>query len=402
MPTPSYDAILRAHDGGKIHTVPTRPIATREDLSTVYTPGVAEVSRAIAADPTLAKRYTISGRTVAVISDGSAVLGLGNIGPRAALPVMEGKCAIFTTFAGLDAFPIVLDVHDADGIVAAVRALAPTFAAINLEDIAAPTCFDVEARLQDVGIPIMHDDQHGTAVVVLAALTNACRVTRRPLADVRVVVSGAGAAGSAIARLLAPRVADVTLVDSRGVISAARTDLTAPKRALLACTNRRNVSGALADALAGADVFIGVSQPGLLTPALVRRMARDPLIFAMANPVPEIMPDDAHAAGAAVVATGRSDFPNQVNNALAYPGIFLGAITAGATRITEAMKLAAADALAALVATPARDAIVPSIFDPRVVPAVSTAVAAAWHGEDATRAPEADARPALDTRRAIM
>lgn len=375
MPPLPRSTILAAHRGGKLSVQAKRRIRTRRDLSIAYTPGVAEVSRAIAADPALAKKYTIAGRTVAVVSDGSAVLGLGDVGPKAALPVMEGKCAIFKEFAGLDAFPIVLDVHDVDGIVAAVRAIAPTFAAINLEDIAAPQCFAVEEQLQDLGIPVMHDDQHGTAVVVLAGLLNACRVTKRDLADMHVVVVGAGAAGTAIARMLVPRVTDIMLVDSHGMVCAERADLNAPKRALLEITNKRGVCGSLTDALTGADVFIGVSKAGLLTPAMIRAMATDPIIFAMANPTPEIMPDVARAAGAAIVATGRSDYPNQVNNALAYPGIFRGAIDASATRITEAMKLAAANALAALVKRPTSDAIIPSIFDRRVVPAVARAVA---------------------------
>lgn len=370
----SRSTILSAHRHGKLAVLAKRTIKNRRDLSIVYTPGVAEVSRAIAGDATLAKKYTIAGRTVAVVSDGSAVLGIGNVGPKAALPVMEGKCAIFKKFAGLDAFPIVLDVHDVDGIVAAVRAIAPTFAAINLEDIAAPQCFAVEEQLQDLGIPVMHDDQHGTAVVVLAGLLNACRVTRRTLADIRVVVVGAGAAGTAIARMLAPRVADIVLVDSHGMVCAERADLNAPKRALLTITNKRGVCGSLTDALTGADVFIGVSKAGLLTPAMIHTMAPDPIIFAMANPTPEIMPDIARAAGAAVVATGRSDYPNQVNNALGYPGIFLGAINADATRITEAMKLAAAHALADLVKRPTADAIIPSIFNKRVVFYLSKAV----------------------------
>ncbi|MDO8463432.1 MAG: NADP-dependent malic enzyme [bacterium] len=383
MATLDKNAILAAHEGGKITMASTRAIRSREDLSVVYTPGVAEVSRAIAADPTLARRYTISGRCVAVISDGSAVLGLGNVGPRAAMPVMEGKCAIFKEFAGLDAFPIVLDVHDADGIIAAVRAIAPTFAAVNLEDIAAPTCFAVEERLQDLGIPVMHDDQHGTAVVVLAALLNAGRVVEKELARMRVVVVGAGAAGTAIAHMLAPRVADVVLADSHGLVCAARDDLNAPKRALLAVTNKRSVCGTLADALHGADVFIGVSKAGLLSPALVASMAPRSIVIAMANPVPEIMPDEARAAGAMVVATGRSDFPNQVNNALAYPGIFLGAINAGATRITDAMKLAAAQTIAGFVEVPAPDIIIPSIFSPDLARTIADAVARAWDEEHA-------------------
>ncbi|MBI4433803.1 NADP-dependent malic enzyme [Candidatus Uhrbacteria bacterium] len=369
--------IFKAHRGGKISIRSTTPIRSRSDLSIVYTPGVAHVCTHIAAHPDDVRRFTIAGDTVAVVTDGSAVLGLGNIGPRAALPVMEGKAAIFATFAGLRAFPICLATQDVDTIVATVRAIAPSFAAVNLEDIAAPRCFAIEEQLQGLGIPVMHDDQHGTAVVVLAALLNACRATKRSLENVTVVISGAGAAGTAIAKFLAPRTKNCLLVDSQGLICDARTNLDSGKRALLTLTNKENVCGSLADALVGAEVFIGVSKPGIITPDMIRTMAPHPIILAMANPVPEIMPDIARAAGAGIVGTGRSDFPNQVNNALAYPGIFRGAIDAHAPRITEAMQLAAAHALARLVPRPDAHHIIPSLFDPKVVPAVARAVARA-------------------------
>ncbi|MDO8424916.1 MAG: malic enzyme-like NAD(P)-binding protein [bacterium] len=371
-------AVRAAHERGKIQVIPMRPLENMEDLACIYTPGVAEVSRAIAADPSLARRYTIAGHTVAVISDGTAVLGLGNIGAAAALPVMEGKCAIFKRFAGLDAIPLVLNTQDPDTIIRVVRAIAPGFAAINLEDIAAPHCFAVEAALQDLGIPVMHDDQHGTAIVVLAALTNACRVTERKLENLRVVISGAGAAGIAVAKLLTPLVGDVALLDSKGALCDARGDLEGAKRTVLGKLRTKNRCGSLADVICGADAFVGVSQPGVLTPDMVRSMAADPIVLALANPTPEIMPDAAHAAGAAVVATGRSDFPNQVNNALAYPGVFRGAIEARAPQITDAMKYAAAAAIAALVPSPTPHCIVPAIFDDRVVPAVAHAVHSAY------------------------
>lgn len=331
----------------------------------------------IAEHPEEVRRYTIAGDTVAIVTDGSAVLGLGDIGPRAALPVMEGKAAIFSTFAGLRAFPICLATQNVDEIVATVRAIAPSFAAVNLEDIAAPRCFAIEEQLQDLGIPVMHDDQHGTAVVVFAALLNACRATKRSLRTLTVVIIGAGAAGTAITKLLAPHVHDCLLIDSHGLICDARSDLYPAKRELLAHTNKQNRCGTLADALVGADVCIGVSKPGIITPDMVRTMTPKPIIFAMANPIPEIMPDLARAAGAGVVGTGRSDFPNQVNNALAYPGIFRGAITARAPRITEAMQIAAAHALARLVSRPTPEHIIPSLFDPKVVPTVARAVARA-------------------------
>lgn len=381
----SKRVILAAHRGGKIVVMAKRRIRTRTDLSTVYTPGVAEVSRLFARDPEQRRTFSIAGDTVAVVSDGSAVLGLGNIGAYGAIPVMEGKAAIFREFAGLNAFPICLATQETDAIIAIVRAIAPVFAAVNLEDIAAPRCFAVESALQNLGIPVMHDDQHGTAVVASAAIRNACRVVGKRLADIHVTISGAGAAGTAIALLLATLVRDVVVVDSKSAISSARSDLTPEKHALRASTNREDRRGALADVLVGSDVFIGVSKAGILTAPLVRRMAERPIVIAMANPTPEIMPDVAHAAGAAVVATGRSDFPNQVNNALAYPGIFRGAIDARATHITPAMRAAASSAIARCVARPTADRIIPSIFDRRVVREVSRAVARAWRAGGATR-----------------
>lgn len=349
---------------------------TKERLGAYYTPGVAAVSQAIAADPSLLPTYTWTNNLVAVISDGSAVLGLGDIGPKAALPVMEGKSMLFKQFAGIDSIPIVLDVHSVDEIVAAVTAMAPSFGAINLEDIAAPHCFAIEERLiEALSIPVMHDDQHGTAVVVLAGLINALKVTGRALAESRIVITGAGAAGVAIAKLLyryaKPR---MIAVDSQGIVSPARVGLNDAKRRLLEFTNKEGIEGALADALNGADIFIGVSRGGLLTTEMVRSMAPDPIIFAMANPVPEILPSDAKEAGAAIVATGRSDYPNQINNALAFPGIFRGALDHAVARITDDHKLAAAEAIAALVVSPNPDEIIPSVFDTRLVPAVAEVI----------------------------
>ena len=361
---------------GKLEVKGVVPVATREDLSTVYTPGVAAPCLEIAKDPSLARTLTIKGRTVAVVTDGSAVLGLGNIGALASIPVMEGKALLFKEFGGLDAFPIALATQDVDEIVETVKRIAPVFGGINLEDIAAPRCFEVERRLiEALDIPVFHDDQHGTAIVVLAGLINACQVTGRELSSIRVVFSGAGAAGTAVAKLLHARgVRHLTLVDSKGVICSARQDLDAAKKALLSWTNPDNVCGALADALKNADVFIGVSKAGVLTGEMVQTMAERPIIFAMANPVPEIMPDEAIAAGAAVVATGRSDFPNQVNNLLAFPGVFRGVFDAGATKITEKMKLAAAEALAAYVGEPTADRIIPDPLDKGVARAVAEAV----------------------------
>lgn len=359
---------------GKIQTLVVTPINTKEDLSLAYTPGVAEVSRAVAESPEKAFEYTIKGHTVAIVSDGSAVLGLGNIGPEGALPVMEGKAALFKTFAGLDAFPLCLATQDTQEIIKIVRAVAPVFGGVNLEDISAPRCFEIEAALQDLGIPVMHDDQHGTAVVVLAGLINASRVAGKELSSLKVVVVGAGAAGNAIAWLLHDRVAGVVCVDSKGIISKDRTDLDPRKEKLAGITNKENVSGSLQEALVGADVFIGVASANLVTADDISKMADRAIVFAMANPTPEIMPEEAKRGGALVVATGRSDLPNQVNNSLAFPGIFKGAMESRATKITREMKLAAAEALAALVENPTADRIIPGPFDKGVVEAVSKAV----------------------------
>jgi malate dehydrogenase (oxaloacetate-decarboxylating) len=348
---------------GKIKVELKDPDFSFEKLKLDYTPGVAAVSDYVAKHPDEARDYTWLANAVAVVSDGSAVLGLGNIGPLGALPVMEGKALLFKQFGGIDAVPIVLDVHSADEIVAAVKAIAPSFGGINLEDIAAPICFEVEERLvAELPIPVMHDDQHGTATVVLAGLINACKVTGRKLGGCKIVIVGAGAAGVAIAKLLEKYVQPHMLaVDSKGIISQNRDDLNEAKRRLLEFTNDDNVDGSIADALQGADIFIGVSQPGLLTPEMIRTMTKDPIIFAMANPTPEIMPDEAKAAGAAVVATGRSDFPNQVNNALVFPGIFRGALDNQIRQITDEHKITAAEAVAAFVLNPTVDEIIPKI-----------------------------------------
>lgn len=361
---------------GKITIQPRDVVDSKEKLSTYYSPGVGAVSSYVAEHPEETRKYTWLNNNVAVISDGSAVLGLGNIGPYGALPVMEGKAMLFKTFANIDAVPIVLNVHTADEIVSAVKAIAPSFGGINLEDIAAPLCFEVEERLKaELPIPVMHDDQHGTAVVTLAGLINAMKVTGRKLEDAKIVVVGAGAAGTAIIKLLheyaKPR---IFAVDSKGIISANRTDLNDEKKKLLQYTNFSGIDGSLEDILQGADVFIGVSKPGLLTAEMVKTMDKDPIIFAMANPVPEIMPDEATAAGAAVVATGRSDFPNQVNNSLAFPGIFRGALDHNVKAITDQHKIAAAEAIAALVTDPSADKIIPDPFDDGVVAAVANVI----------------------------
>jgi malate dehydrogenase (oxaloacetate-decarboxylating) len=368
--------VFRVHEGGKLSVHSNLPLTDRASLSLAYTPGVAEVCSAIAGDVSLARRYTWRSRLVAVVSDGTAVLGLGNIGAAAALPVMEGKAALFREFAGLNAVPIVLSTTDVDEIVETVERIAPSFGGINLEDISAPRCFEVENRLRErLDIPVFHDDQHGTAIVVLAALRNAAAVTGRSLGDLRVVVSGAGAAGVACSRmLLAAGVGDIAVADSKGVLHRGRGDLNAIKAALAADTNRAGITGSLTDALDGADVFLGLSA-GLVEEDAVRTMARDSIVFALANPNPEVDPEIAHRY-ASVVATGRSDYPNQINNVLAFPGIFAGAFDAGAREITENMKLAAARALSDVVAGALEpDYIVPTPFDPRVAPAVRQAVA---------------------------
>lgn len=361
---------------GKIAVELKDTLDSREKLSTYYTPGVGAVSSHIAEHPEEARDYTWLNNSVAVISDGSAVLGLGNIGPQASLPVMEGKAMLFKHFANIDAVPIVLDVHSADEIVAAVQAIAPSFGGINLEDIAAPICFEVEERLKAaLSIPVMHDDQHGTAIVVLAGLINAMKVTGKKLSETKIVLVGAGAAGVAIAKLLYLYAQPtIVAVDSKGIISADRTDLNNEKKRLLSFGAADQANGTLADALHEADIFIGVSKPALLTAELIKTMAKDPIIFAMANPVPEIMPDEAHAAGAAVVATGRSDFPNQVNNALAFPGIFRGALDNRVTTITDNHKIAAAEIIASLVDTPTADNIVPSVLDKRLVAQIAAVI----------------------------
>lgn len=358
---------------GKISVALKDSLDDPEKLSIYYTPGVAAVSSHLAEHPEQTRDYTWIGNTVAVVSDGSAVLGLGNIGPQGALPVMEGKAMLFKHFADIDAVPIVLDVHSIDEIVAAVTAIAPSFGGINLEDIAAPQCFEIEERLKAaLPIPVMHDDQHGTAIVTLAGLINACKVTGRDLGSSKIVLVGSGAAGTAVAKLLhlfaQP---EILAVDSKGILAAGRTDMNLQKNQLLSVTNPSNRTGSLADAIAGADIFIGVSSPGLLTAAMVRTMAPNPIIFAMANPTPEIMPAEALAAGAAVVATGRSDFPNQVNNALAFPGIFRGALDHQVRDITDDHKLAAASVIANLVPNPTATSIIPPVGDPRLVPAIA-------------------------------
>jgi malate dehydrogenase (oxaloacetate-decarboxylating) len=374
---PSFDpesAVFRAHEGGKLGVHATQPLRDRSDLSLLYTPGVAEVSLAVAADPALASRYTARGNTVAVVSDGTAVLGLGDIGPLGALPVMEGKAVLFKHFGGVDAVPVVMDSGTVDELVEAIARIAPTYGGINLEDISAPRCFEIEEQLKErLDIPVFHDDQHGTAIVVLAGLLNAVEVLDRRLEDLRVVVAGAGAAGVAVTRLLQRAgVRDVVVCDSRGVIHPSRTDLADHKRRLAASTNPRGLEGSLAVALQGADCYVGVSG-GTVPEEQVAAMAPRGIIFALANPTPEVHPDVARRH-AAVVATGRSDFPNQINNVLAFPGIFRGALDAGATQITEAMKLAAARAIADLVPRPSADEIVPSVFQEGVADAVAEAV----------------------------
>jgi malate dehydrogenase (oxaloacetate-decarboxylating) len=372
------EEIFDAHVAGKLSVQLRSPLDTQRALSIAYTPGVAQVSRAIAADHTLAARYTWANRLVAVVSDGSAVLGLGDIGPAAALPVMEGKCALFKAFADLDSIPIVLDTKDPDEIVETLVRLRPTFGAVNLEDISAPRCFEIEQRvIEALDCPVMHDDQHGTAIVVLAALIGATKVLGRDMQSLRMVISGVGAAGVACANILmSAGISHVTVVDSRGILHLGRKDLTNVKVDLARRTNPEGLTGGIVEALKGADVFLGVSA-GVVPEELVASMAPDGIVFALSNPDPEVHPDVAERH-AAVVATGRSDFPNQINNVLAFPGVFRGALDAGARKITEKMKLAAAEAIVDVVADDlAPDRIVPSPLDPRVGPAVAAAVAAA-------------------------
>jgi malate dehydrogenase (oxaloacetate-decarboxylating) len=371
---------------GKVGIHNKLPIGSRDDLSVAYTPGVARPCEVIAEDPEEAFKLTIKGNSVAVISDGSAVLGLGDIGPLASLPVMEGKALLFREFAKIDAWPICLDTKDPDKIIETCRLIAPSFGGINLEDISAPRCFQIEEALQDLGIPVFHDDQHGTAIVLLAGLINAAKVVNKNLGDLRVVINGAGAAGTAIAKLIAgvgveeasvEPVQDVLLCDSRGIISRDRGDLNEEKEKLLTFSNANNVSGSVKDALNDADVFIGVSKGNLLTATDISAMADNAIIFGMANPVPEIMPDEAFKGGAAVVGTGRSDFPNQVNNVLVFPGIFRGALDARAPAITSGMKIAAALALAGTVDKPSAEMILPHPLDRTVAPEIAKQVRAA-------------------------
>ncbi|MEK7484877.1 MAG: NADP-dependent malic enzyme [Planctomycetota bacterium] len=377
----SIEEHLKHH--GKWATVSKFPLETREQLAIAYTPGVAGVANAIARDPVRAYDLTMKGNSIAIVSDGSRVLGLGNIGPEAALPVMEGKAILFKKFANIDGVPIVLNTHSIEGIIQTILAIAPTFGGINLEDIAVPQCFIIEESLQNIGIPVFHDDQHGTAIAVYAALLNACKVVGKPMTNLKVVLNGAGAAGTAIARMLTgvssntsenPSVKNVYMCDTQGIVSRRRTDLQPYKQDLLNFTNPDNQSGTLKDALRGADVFIGVSQANLLKANDIQEMTSTRIIFALSNPTPEISPEEAKAGGAVIIATGRSDYPNQVNNSLAFPGIFRGALDARAVRITDGMKFAAAKALASMVPEPTADCIIPDTLDPTVAQIVAQAV----------------------------
>ena len=361
---------------GKISIESKMPLKTKDDLSIAYTPGVAEPCSQIAENVEKAYDYTAKGNLVAIVSDGSAVLGLGNIGPEAALPVMEGKAVLFKKFANVDAFPIVLSTQNTEEIIAAVKAIAPTFGGINLEDISAPRCFEIEERLKkELDIPVFHDDQHGTAIVTLAGMFNACKLTGRKLKDLKVVVNGAGAAGVAIVNLLFDAgVKEVIMCDSRGIIHKGRTDLNDTKKKMSKLTNKANVAGNLEDAIKNSDVFIGVSAPGVLTKGMVKTMSKDPIIFAMANPTPEIMPNEAKEAGARIVATGRSDFANQINNVLAFPGLFRGALDARTNNLTSAMFIEVARAIADSVKNLSEEMIIPSPFDDRVPERVAEAV----------------------------
>lgn len=380
---------------GKIRISPKMDVRSKDDLSLVYSPGVAEPCKAIAANPDDVYKYTIKSNTVAIVSDGSAVLGLGDIGALASIPVMEGKAMLFKRFANIDAFPICLDTQDVEKIIETVRLIAPVFGGVNLEDISAPRSFEIERRLQDIGIPVFHDDQHGTAIVTLAGLLNGCKLVGKKMEDLKVVINGAGAAGIAIARLLkavdnpdsplATPVKDIVMCDSKGIIHEGRDNLNYAKKEVLAFTNAENKTGTLKDALVGADVFIGVSMPNLMDRNDVATMAKDSIIFAMANPVPEIMPDEAKAGGAAIVGTGRSDLPNQINNVLGFPGIFRGALDARAPRITPNMKLAAARAIADHMRNPTVDSVIPPTLDEQVAWRVADEVRRVAEEEFGTR-----------------
>lgn len=372
---------------GKLSIVSKTEITSMEDLAVVYSPGVAQPCIEISRDISLAKELTIKANTVAIVTDGSAVLGLGNIGAEAAIPVMEGKAILFKEFAGIDAFPICIRTQDTAEIIQTIKNISPVFGGINLEDIQAPKCFEIEDSLQSLGIPVFHDDQHGTAIVLLAALMNACKVTNKKLSDLKIVINGSGAAGVAILKLLkcidydanyCTPVRDVIMCDTLGIISRDRKDLNTSKKELLKFSNKNNLNGTVKDALVGADVFIGVSSGNLLTAEDIQTMYKDPIVFAMANPTPEIMPDEAYNGGAAVVGTGRSDLPNQVNNVLAFPGIFKGALRAKANRITNEMKLAAAIALSEMVAEPSREHLLPNALDKSVPERIADAVEEAW------------------------
>ena len=378
MTTNEKALLMHEKWNGKLETVSKTPVKTREDLAIAYTPGVAEPCKVIAQDKEAAYKYTMKANTVAVVSDGSAVLGLGNIGPYAAMPVMEGKAVLFKEFGGVNAVPICLDTQDTEEIIKAVTYLAPGFGGINLEDISAPRCFEIEERLKEIlDIPVFHDDQHGTAIVVLAGVINALKVVGKKKEDCRVVVNGAGSAGVAITKLLLTYgFPNIIMCDKVGIVSKDTEGLNWMQKKMTEVTNLNNETGSLADALKGADIFIGVSAPNIVTPKMVASMNRDSILFAMANPIPEIMPDVAKAAGARVVGTGRSDFPNQVNNVVAFPGIFKGALEGRATQITEEMKLAAAEAIAGLVPADklSDDNIMPEAFDPQVAEVVANAV----------------------------
>ena len=378
MTTNEKALLMHEKWNGKLETVSKTPVKTREDLAIAYTPGVAEPCKVIAQDKEAAYKYTMKANTVAVVSDGSAVLGLGNIGPYAAMPVMEGKAVLFKEFGNVNAVPICLDTQDTEEIIKAVTYLAPGFGGINLEDISAPRCFEIEERLKEIlDIPVFHDDQHGTAIVVLAGVINALKVVGKKKEDCRLVVNGAGSAGVAITKLLLSYgFPNIIMCDKVGIVSKDTEDLNWMQKKMTEVTNLNNETGSLADALKGADIFIGVSAPNIVTPKMVASMNRDSILFAMANPIPEIMPDVAKAAGARVVGTGRSDFPNQVNNVVAFPGIFKGALEGRATQITEEMKLAAAEAIAGLVPADklSDDNIMPEAFDPQVAEVVANAV----------------------------